>query len=183
MQVSLKRTAWDYFVDVLAGLAVAAALVSVIFAVVFANRVGVEQVYLVGSQTLAPLVSGYLTTDSETDRVTYKLRYASAVGVPLSVVLVGPLDVDTQTGPIFFGLCGCPPSVMCGAETPACDTSVPNVLEGSLSQIQPGGISLLDPIRELRANRMDYELRVYNATYATGFGAFRSKLVGGGALQ
>lgn len=182
MQVTLKRTGWDYFIDVLSVLTIAAALTSVIFAVIFANNVGVEQVYLIGAGEENPQITGYFTTNSETDKVVYKLRYATALAPILSIALVGPIDVNTNTGPIFFGLCGCPPGIVCGAETPACDLSTPNLVQGSFSQIQPGGLSLMDPIRELRANRMDYELRVFNAATPSGLGAFRSKLIGGGAL-
>lgn len=180
MQVALKRTAWDYFVDILGGIAIVAALTGVILSVIFANNAGVVQTYLVGSAMLDSPMNGHVRSNSENDEISYKLRYSSALGLISSVALVGPIDIETGTGPIFFGLCGCPPSVMCGSETPACDLSTPNLLEGSFTQIQPGGISLMDPIRELRANRADYELRVFNATYPAGTGAFRSKLPSGG---
>ena len=180
--VTIHRTSWDYFIDTLSCLAVLAGVVSVVLAAIFTNNAGVTQTYLIGSHELNPLVSGVLTTNSETDKVTYTLQYASSIVPILSVAIVGPIDIDTSTGPIFFGLCGCPPSVVCGASTPVCDLSLPQHLSGSISQIQPGGISLLDPIRELRANRMQYELRVFTAANSTGYGAFRSKLPSGGAL-
>jgi len=177
------RSGWDYFIDVLTVLAVIAGVTSAIFAAVFANHVGVRQTYLVGSAdpTGLPAIRGVLVTDSENDTVEYDLIYKASLAPILSIVLVGPIDIDTGTGPIFFGLCGCPPGVVCGAETPACDVSTPQELKGIIKQIQPGALSLREPIRDLRANRMNYEFRVFNAAFPTGMGAYQSKLPSGGA--
>lgn len=177
-----KRDTWDYFVDILSGIAITAAVVAVIFATIFANNVGSTQTYLIGSRDDLPLLRGVMTTVSDSDTVTYDFEYQSTIGTITSVALVGPLDVDTGTGPIFFGLCGCPPSLSCGIDTPVCDFTLPQKLSGSFTQIHPGGTSLMEPIRDLRANRMDYELRVFTAGNPTGFGAYRSKLPSGGAL-
>lgn len=177
------RSNWDYFVDILTVLAVVAGVVSAIFAAIFANNVGVRQTYLIGSAdaTGLPDMRGIIVTDSENDVVEYDLVYKATLGPILSIAIVGPLNVDTGTGPIFFGLCGCPPGLVCGAETPACDTSTPQILNGRINQIQPGALSLRDPIRNLRAHRMDYEFRVFNAAFPTGMGAYQSKLPSGGA--
>lgn len=177
------RSGWDYFIDVLTVLAVVAGVVSAIFAAIFANNVGVRQTYLIGSAdpTGLPDMRGVLVTDSESDKVEYDLVYKASLAPILSIALVGPLNVDTGTGPIFFGLCGCPPGLVCGAETPACDTSTPQILKGSISQIQPGALSLREPIRDLRSNRMDYEFRVFNAASPSGMGAYQSKLPSGGS--
>lgn len=170
-----KRNVWDYIVDILTVLAIIGGVIAAILAAVFANNVGATQTYLIGSSEVNTDVRGLLVTDTNDDIITYDLQYKASLGVIIGVAIVGPIDINTGNGPIFVQLCGSPAA--------ACDLTLPGHLTGKLSQIEPGGLSLMEPIRDLRANRMDYELRVFTATAMTGLGAFQSTLPSGGITK
>ena len=165
------RDCWDKVIDTLTVLTVFAGVAAAIAAAVFANNVGVKQTYLVGSTEVDPLVRGLVVTDSGSDEISYDLAYKDSIAPIYSIAIVGPLNINTNDGPIHVALCGAPSLV-------ACDISVPNTLQGSIRMTSPAGGSLRVKISDLRTNRMDYEFRVFSPLNAT---LFRSKLPSGGA--
>ena len=167
----MGRTCWDKGIDTLVVITVLAGVVCAIFAAIFANNVGVKQTYLIGVTNGPPLMRGILVTDSESDSISYDLKYHNTLAPIMSLALVGPIDINTGDGPVFIALCGLPSLIVC-------DTTIPNTLSGSIRETSPGGDSLRVKIQDLRANRMDYEFRVMTPSNPA---VFTSKLPSGGA--
>lgn len=164
------RTLWDKIIDTVVVFTVLAAICVAILAAIFANNVGVEQTYLVGSADVDPLIRGVIVSDSAEDKIRYDLKYKGSVAPIYSIAIVGPLNINSNDGPVHIALCG-PPSLV------ACDISLPNIVQGTLKETSPHGGSLRVKISDLRTNRMDYEFRLFSPLNAT---IYRSKLPSGG---
>lgn len=129
-----------------------------------------EQRLFIGSESTTTDCRGIVTLNSDDGAFVYDIKYATSIGAPVSVFLMGPIDIDTKTGPVFVPLCGTPSLV-------ACDLSVANTVAGTVSTISPSGTGATAYVADVRANPTLYFFQVNNATHSTGSGACRSNLV------
>lgn len=157
----MKREPWDIFVDVLTLLAVLTGLAAAIVTAVTVNNAGTVQRYCVSD----PLYQGLLSVNSDDDRLSYFIEYNTDIGLVTNVFVMGPVDVITETGPIFIPLCGTSSSL-------SCDLSVGGQLDDSVLKLNPGALALGPHLAELRKNLFKYQFVLENATES-----YQSRLV------
>lgn len=124
-----------------------------------------------GAGEAGALLYGELTLDTNTNSVSYYAQDNGAISTILSLVIRGPQLPGTSTGVVLFSLCGAPNlDVVCDV------TSLPGVVQGSATQLEPGDQDPLPIILQMREHPSLYYLEVLTASNPASPGALRAAL-------
>ncbi len=128
------------------------AIVSIISIVFNSNSAGVK--------TYCPSAAGnlgYVRFDTNNRVISWRVQYPSSIGTPTNLYVHGPILPGATTAALYFSICGFPSSL-------ACDLSVPGLLSGSISELNPGGSPLTPIIEQIQANPSLYYVTSNNQT-------------------
>ncbi len=107
-----------------------------------------------------PLTIGSLTLNINDRTIKWYIQYDNSIGTPINLYVNGPILPGMTTAPIYFSLCGYPSSL-------ACDLSVPGVLQGIISELNPGGVPLKPFIEQINSEPSRYYVTINNITQGT----------------
>jgi hypothetical protein len=121
-------------------------------------------------------VGGYLEgtfeLDTESNLISYYAYFPLTMSQITSIVIMGPRAAGESNGPEYFSLCGAPNLVN------VCDVlTVPGLVTGSLTQLQPGNQDNRPAILAIRAQPSPhYYIEVRTANFPNSPGALRASL-------
>lgn len=148
---------WARFMAILAALSlILVAVVAIVAMVIVANGNAIQRYCVVND-----LYLGDVTLNSNNREIEWDLQSTIPLGDPVQTVhIFGPIPPGLTSAPLFLALCGVP-------STLACDTSVPSVLTGKLTE-QYTGYGLKNIIRDIRAAPTRYYLEIGTVMNTTG---------------
>ena len=145
---------------VLAAISLVLVAVVAIVAIVIVANGNAYQRYCILDETYL----GSVLLNSNNREIEWDLQYTIPLNDPvLTVHIFGPIPPGLTDAPLFIPLCGVP-------STLACDTSVPAVLKGKLTEHYSGS-GLKTIIREIRAAPTRDYLEIGTAMNNTGLRA------------
>lgn len=117
-------------------------------------------------------LEGTFELNTETNLIKYYFYFPTTMSQITSIVVMGPRQAGQDNGPEYFSLCGAPNLVQ------VCDVlSVPGLVEGTLTQLQPGAQDNRPAILAIRAQPSPlYYIEVRTANFPNSPGALRAPL-------
>lgn len=117
-------------------------------------------------------LEGTFELDTESNVISYYFYFPLTMSQITSIVIMGPRAAGEANGPEYFSLCGAPNLVN------VCDVlTVPGLVEGSLTHLQPGNQDNRPAILAIRGQPSPhYYIEVRTANFPTSPGALRASL-------
>lgn len=117
-------------------------------------------------------LQGTFELNTETNLITYYFYFPTTMSQITSIVVMGPREAGQINGPEYFSLCGAPNLVQ------VCDVlSTPGLVQGTLTQIEPGNQDNRPVILAIRAQPSPlYYIEVRTALFPNSPGALRAEL-------
>lgn len=114
-------------------------------------------------------LTGFFQMDTSSTLINYNFRTNAALSPVMSLVVMGPIPLLSEVGPVAFSLCGAPNMVN------VCDiVSVPGQIVGELTQLEPGAMATLPWILAIRENPTLYYLEVRTSLHGANNSALRA---------
>ena len=101
-----------------------------------------------------PKVLGYVELNSNSRTISYRIQYFNLTAIIIALPIHGPVPAGAVDGPLAVELCGSFSGIACDI------TSEANVVEGELTQIEPGSTSPRPVIQAIRKEPERYYTRV-----------------------
>jgi len=117
-------------------------------------------------------LEGTFELDTESNVISYYFYFPTTMSQITSIVVMGPRNAGQAQGAEYFSLCGAPNLVN------VCDVlTTPGLVEGSLTQLQPGNQDNKPAIAAIRGQPSPhYYIEVRTANFPTSPGALRASL-------
>lgn len=148
---------------IFAALVVIAVAIVAIMGIVYSSNANALHRYCVEARGLnsTAVLRGAISMDINDRDIRWKLQHTPDLGPVLALHIMGPIPFGIEDGPLDFALCGSPSSL-------SCDLTVPNYLEGHITELNPGGTGLKSIIQAIRSEPWRYYLSVNTGTFPGG---------------